>query len=620
MTNEAHRGKPDAGNPHVRFDEGGVASAKPRRGSLLHRSEGLLLLAVLVAQLSAAGDAEVRLGGWIGRRADSVIAARLVGEKAKGAVFDETERAFETCYDDVHEPPPNGESLGFWQGEYWGKTVLSSVGAARYANDAAFKTFLEQKALRLIRGHQRPNGYLATYTNEDFVVGWNWNIWGRKYTMWALVEVYRLTGNREILRAAGRMADHLIAQIDRLGVSLADTGCFRGLPSMSILKPVVLLYEETKEPRYLAFARSIVAENDRPDGRVPNLIANAFGDRPVHTWYPNPDDWAKAYEMMSLLEGFVEYAKVTGERRPFEAVERIWEKLVCDELNVLGGVGFKDHFVQAAACPQAITEVCDVIHWMRLNRFLYEETGRTKYLDYWERAFMNAFLAGITTDGAWGAHDVRCHGYRHLTIPGEIEMQYHICCVDNIPRAFWDYADLQVRERGDRVEVNFYSDVTVKRPGLTLSIEGDYPHKESVVVKIDANRPRSVSLRVPAWAKGAMKVNGRPADGDRVVLPDVFGKAEIRLQFDLPLRREAVVLRKPVGDLAWYWNEKFEMTSFQPEMKGLSRTKPGTVVWKGPLLQAMRGGVRLDFAETADKDCSAGDYFTIWAEAEVGEK
>src|SRR5574344_1290263 len=36
MTNATLRGKPDAGNPHVRFDEGEVASAKPRRGSLLY--------------------------------------------------------------------------------------------------------------------------------------------------------------------------------------------------------------------------------------------------------------------------------------------------------------------------------------------------------------------------------------------------------------------------------------------------------------------------------------------------------------------------------------------------------------------------------------------------------
>ena len=39
MTNAALRGKPDAGNPHVRFDEGEVASAAtPRRGSLLYNT------------------------------------------------------------------------------------------------------------------------------------------------------------------------------------------------------------------------------------------------------------------------------------------------------------------------------------------------------------------------------------------------------------------------------------------------------------------------------------------------------------------------------------------------------------------------------------------------------
>ena len=39
MTNSVPCGKPDAGKPHVRFDEGEVAPATPRRGSLLYRSE-----------------------------------------------------------------------------------------------------------------------------------------------------------------------------------------------------------------------------------------------------------------------------------------------------------------------------------------------------------------------------------------------------------------------------------------------------------------------------------------------------------------------------------------------------------------------------------------------------
>ena len=39
-TGKALDGKPYAGNPHVRFDEGEVASAeKPRRGSLLYKTK-----------------------------------------------------------------------------------------------------------------------------------------------------------------------------------------------------------------------------------------------------------------------------------------------------------------------------------------------------------------------------------------------------------------------------------------------------------------------------------------------------------------------------------------------------------------------------------------------------
>jgi len=51
MMNATLRGKPNAGNPHVRFDEGEVASVKPRRGSLLYRN----LRFVVVAAVCAAG-------------------------------------------------------------------------------------------------------------------------------------------------------------------------------------------------------------------------------------------------------------------------------------------------------------------------------------------------------------------------------------------------------------------------------------------------------------------------------------------------------------------------------------------------------------------------------------
>ena len=57
MTNAILRGKPDAGNPHVRFDEGEVASAKPRRGSLLYKK--LMFAAALASAMVASAEMKV---------------------------------------------------------------------------------------------------------------------------------------------------------------------------------------------------------------------------------------------------------------------------------------------------------------------------------------------------------------------------------------------------------------------------------------------------------------------------------------------------------------------------------------------------------------------------------
>ena len=59
-TGKALDGKPYAGNPHVRFDEGEVApAAKPRRGSLLYRTLCGTILAAAVFAVTCANSATV---------------------------------------------------------------------------------------------------------------------------------------------------------------------------------------------------------------------------------------------------------------------------------------------------------------------------------------------------------------------------------------------------------------------------------------------------------------------------------------------------------------------------------------------------------------------------------
>ena len=85
MTNAALRGKPDAGNPHVRFDEGEVASAAtPSRGSLLYNAVKTMLVCAIAGRLLASAYAA---GGFAlaPLKEPAVIAEKCpVSEKVRG--------------------------------------------------------------------------------------------------------------------------------------------------------------------------------------------------------------------------------------------------------------------------------------------------------------------------------------------------------------------------------------------------------------------------------------------------------------------------------------------------------------------------------------------------------
>ena len=88
MTNSALDGKPYAGNPHVRIDEGDGASAKPRRSSLLYKSKYLAVvtLALGIAAAVFAGP-RTSVQEFFGRHLDAKVSERI-GISAKMAAGD----------------------------------------------------------------------------------------------------------------------------------------------------------------------------------------------------------------------------------------------------------------------------------------------------------------------------------------------------------------------------------------------------------------------------------------------------------------------------------------------------------------------------------------------------
>ena len=456
---------------------------------------------------------DVRLGGVPAGKMHNFFRARMLDKTAQRDVFGEARSAFRDRDDDEKAVLPDRKMGGIWRGEFWGKLMLGTARVADYLQDPALTKFVKEECHRMI-ALQDPAGDRGSYADKENVwipesakpamraaYGWNtvWNLWNRKYAIWAMLMAYRTTGDRAILASTERQMDQWIEMMHRLGLPLFVTGQPEkvGLPSMSILKPLLMLYAETGKKTYLDYAKEMLPDWDRADGACPNFFRNADRADALHTWYPNPSRWAKSYEMMSCLDGLLEYTRLTGDARALETVRKIYDNLLRTELNVLGDVGYVDQFYGAATQPNASTEVCDTIHWIRLSLDLYLMTGDVRYCDAIELAYFNAFLAGVYRDGTWGAFAVRgtaCH-----ETDRQCGYAYNHCCVNNVPRTFMDMAEGTVtRDRAGVFHVNFYQDATATLDGVDFAISGNYPVGNVVTVKV-SDPAAKVVFRTPAW-------------------------------------------------------------------------------------------------------------------------
>lgn len=539
---------------------------------------------------------DVRLQGVPGEKMQAFFRARILSETAQRDVFGEARSAFRDRDDDERVVVPGKKMGGLWRGEFWGKLMLGTARVADYLQDPALTKFVDEECHRLMK-YQDADGYLGSYADKENVwipedmkpamakvYGWNtvWNLWNRKYAIWAMLMAYKTTGDKEILVSVERQVNQMIDMMHRLNLSLFVTGQPEkvGLPSMSMLKPLLMLYTETGNRKYLDYAKEMLPDWDRADGACPNFFRNANRTDPLYTWYPSPQSWAKTYEMLSCWEGLLEYARVTGDTRCLETVKKLRDNVNRTELNVLGDVGYADQFYGAAEQPNASTEVCDTIHWIRLNLDLFLMTGDTKYCDAIEIAYYNAFLAGVYRDGTWSMFLVR--GATRHNHDRQCGYSYNHCCVNNVPRTWMDMAEGTVTvDRSGVFHVNFYQDAKVTLDGVTFEISGNYPASNTVRVK--TSKVVTTQFRKPAWCP-KMDV-AQSKDGLQWVLTFAMNPRVV----DGP----TVTVKKEGWHYGRYQNSEM------PEKLGLQdmyRTTSAATVWNGPLLLAKcrRTGATMD--------------------------
>lgn len=408
-----------------------------------------------------------------------------------------------------------------WQSEFWGKWMLSAVGAYQYTKDPELMDKMNYAVDGLL-ATQLSNGYIGNYGPETQLTAWD--IWGRKYSMLGLIKYYEISGEKKALIAAIKVADHLIDQVGPEKVNIVRTGYYHGMASSSVLEPIVYLYSHTGNEKYLTFAKYIVGQWETEGG--PKLVSKAVAEVNVADRFPPPERWwswengQKAYEMMSCYDGLLELYKVTKKPEYLEAVIKTVDNIMETEINIAGsGSAFECWYgtVQRQTQPTYHTmETCVTTTWMKLCDKMLEITGDSKYADEIEKSFYNALMASLKYDGSEIAKYSPLEGVR---IAGEEQCNMHInCCNANGPRGFALMPAFGIKSINDWIFLNYYGESSAKvrlsnSEVVSITQHTNYPETGKINISFQLDQPLNVilNLRVPSWSiETKIKVNGDP--------------------------------------------------------------------------------------------------------------
>lgn len=425
--------------------------------------------------------------------------------------------------------------------------------AGRVPDDQPWEAFVTD-AVALLAQAQRPDGYLDSHVQltapgEAFAdLRWGHELYVLGHLLQAAVARARTTGRTDLLDVAVRFAALVD---DRFGPDGEAGYC--GHPEVETA--LVELYRLTGERRWLDLARrqvdlrgaGLLGEGPFPpvyhQDHVPVRQAAEVGGHAVRQLY--------------LLAGVADVAAETGEQELRDALVRLWDSAERTRTYVTGGLGahHKDEaFGDAYELPpdRAYAETCAAIalvHWAWRMLLL---TGEGRYADAVERALHNAVPAATSHDGRRftysnplqlrTGHD----GSSEYSPSERLDWFACACCPPNLARLAASLHAYVATASAEGVQLHLYADADVRLDdGTVLGVRTAYPADGRVEVTADA-LVRPLALRVPGWADSArvrLEVDGRARP-----VEVVDGYVHVPASSAAPVRR--VVLDLPVEPVA----------------------------------------------------------------------
>ena len=212
--------------------------------------------------------------------------------------------------------------------------------------------------------------------------------------------------------------------------------------------------------------------------------------------------------------GYHRIGHLGGDANYTQASAFFWETVVKRRTVVIGGNSVQEHFNPANNFLPLMNniagpETCNTYNMLKLTHLLFADSGRTAYIEYYERALFNQILSSQhpTRGGFVYYTPMKPRHYRVYSQP-QINMW---CCVGSGMENHGKYGELIYSHNDRDVYVNLFiaSRLSWHSKNLVIAQTTKFPEEAStrIVIEQVADADFSVHIRYPTWVEqGKMEV------------------------------------------------------------------------------------------------------------------
>ena len=281
-----------------------------------------------------------------------------------------------------------------WHGEFPGK-ILAGVAQTYLATRNPATLTVGRRMTELLARSQRSDGYLGPWSDRERFDNppEKWDTWGHYHCLYGLYQWYRVTGDRQALEVVCRAADCLYDYFIQGKRTFASQNW--GECNFAASHMFALLYEQTRDPRYLQAAEYIV----RTEWTLPyhdfytnstlscNWLESSLAGTPF--CYSAQKRWESLYTLTTLAVLY----RVTGNRDYADAMESLGWGTVSHDRHNTGSFGTGEG--ATGDIYGAGSETCNTVAWMTFSTEYLKLSKNSYVADELELSYFNATLGSL---------------------------------------------------------------------------------------------------------------------------------------------------------------------------------------------------------------------------------